>query len=229
MDKKTCFVVTAIGQIGSPERIQSDKVLNYLIEPVCKELGFSVIRVDRETINGDINESIINHLKNDELVIADLTGYNANAFYEFGYRQALSLPVIPIIEHNQRLPFDIVSKSTIFYDTDVSTIEDSKSRLRDMIMGFKSFIMPNKRDEVKSEFDIINEKLDLIINQTKLQKDASSTATPSNSVTNYNALAFEKETSAVLENAKSILAELPKINPYVTKNQSQQHSLEDSE
>ncbi|HEP1254629.1 TPA: hypothetical protein VB230_001810, partial [Streptococcus pyogenes] len=34
---KTCFVVTAIGQNGSPERIQADKVLKYLIEPVCRE------------------------------------------------------------------------------------------------------------------------------------------------------------------------------------------------
>ncbi|TNY43291.1 hypothetical protein FGC34_01270, partial [Streptococcus pyogenes] len=70
---KTCFVVTAIGQNGSPERIQADKVLKYLIEPVCREFGYKVVRVDKEATNGDINESIINHLKSDELVIADMT------------------------------------------------------------------------------------------------------------------------------------------------------------
>ncbi|HEL1690757.1 hypothetical protein [Streptococcus suis] len=202
MSNKTCFVVTAIGQAGSQERIHADKVFTYLIEPVCSELNIQVIRVDRETTNGDINESILNHLKNDDLVIADLTGYNANAFYEFAYRQALGLPVVPIIKHDQRLPFDVISKRTVFYDTDVSTIEDSKSRLKDMILDFKNFIMPNKRDDTKSELEIIIEKLDLIIEQTKSQKTSS--------LTDYNS--FSNETNKVLANVKEVLKNQPKLN-----------------
>ncbi|MFM0591013.1 hypothetical protein [Streptococcus suis] len=202
MSNKTCFVVTAIGQAGSQERIHADKVLTYLIEPVCSELNIQVIRVDRETTNGDINDSILNHLKNDDLVIADLTGYNANAFYEFGYRQALGLPVVPIIKHDQRLPFDVISKRTVFYDTDVSTIEDSKSRLKNMILDFENFIMPNKRDDTKSELEIIIEKLDLIIEQTKSQKTSS--------LTDYNS--FSNETNKVLANVKEVLKNQPKLN-----------------
>ncbi|WP_449450903.1 hypothetical protein [Streptococcus suis] len=202
MSNKTCFVVTAIGQAGSQERIHADKVLTYLIEPVCSELNIQVIRVDRETTNGDINVSILNHLKNDDLVIADLTGYNANAFYEFGYRQALGLPVVPIIKHDQRLPFDVISKRTVFYDTDVSTIEDSKSRLKNMILDFENFIMPNKRDDTKSELEIIIEKLDLIIEQTKSQKTSS--------LTDYNS--FSNETNKVLANVKEVLKNQPKLN-----------------
>ncbi|MDW8574984.1 hypothetical protein [Streptococcus suis] len=202
MSNKTCFVVTAIGQAGSQERIHADKVLTYLIEPVCSELNIQVIRVDRETTNGDINESILNHLKNDDLVIADLTWHNANAFYEFGYRQALGLPVVPIIKHDQRLPFDVISKRTVFYDTDVSTIEDSKSRLKNMILDFENFIMPNKRDDTKSELEIIIEKLDLIIEQTKSQKTSS--------LTDYNS--FSNETNKVLANVKEVLKNQPKLN-----------------
>ncbi|MFI3060362.1 hypothetical protein [Streptococcus suis] len=202
MSNKTCFVVTAIGQAGSQERIHADKVLTYLIDPVCSELNIQVIRVDRETTNGDINDSILNHLKNDDLVIADLTGYNANAFYEFGYRQALGLPVVPIIKHDQRLPFDVISKRTVFYDTDVSTIEDSKSRLKNMILDFENFIMPNKRDDTKSELEIIIEKLDLIIEQTQSQKISS--------LTDYNS--FSNETNKVLANVKEVLKNQPKLN-----------------
>ncbi|HEM4630988.1 TPA: hypothetical protein U1Z87_001940 [Streptococcus suis] len=202
MSNKTCFVVTAIGQAGSQERIHADKVLTYLIEPVCSELNIQVIRVDRETTNGDINESILNHLKNDDLVIADLTWHNANAFYEFGYRQALGLPVVPIIKHDQRLPFDVISKRTVFYDTDISTIEDSKSRLKNMILDFENFIMPNKRDDTKSELETIIEKLDLIIEQTKSQKTSS--------LTDYNS--FSNETNKVLANVKEVLENQPKLN-----------------
>lgn len=219
MSNKTCFVVTAIGQAGSQERIHADKVFTYLIEPVCSELNIQVIRVDRETTNGDINKSILNHLKNDDLVIADLTGYNANAFYEFGYRQALGLPVVPIIKHDQRLPFDVISKRTVFYDTDVSTIEDSKSRLKNMILDFKNFIMPNKRDDTKSELEIIIEKLDLIIEQTRSQKTSS--------LTDYNS--FSNETNKVLASAREILANQPKFNFDSTTIPHLQHNLGDTE
>lgn len=219
MSNKTCFVVTAIGQAGSQERIHADKVLTYLIDPVCSELNIQVIRVDRETINGDINESILNHLKNDDLVIADLTGYNANAFYEFGYRQALGLPVVPIIKHDQHLPFDVISKRTVFYDTDVSTIEDSKSRLKNMILDFKNFIMPNKRDDTKSELEIIIEKLDLIIEQTRSQKTSS--------LTDYNS--FSNETNKVLANVKEVLKNQPKLNLDSGMIPHLQRNLEDTE
>lgn len=219
MSNKTCFVVTAIGQAGSQERIHADKVFTYLIEPVCSELNIQVIRVDRETTNGDINESILNHLKNDDLVIADLTGYNANAFYEFGYRQALGLPVVPIIKHDQRLPFDVISKRTVFYDTDVSTIEDSKSKLKNMILDFKNFIMPNKRDDTKSELEIIIEKLDLIIEQTKPQKTSS--------LSDYNS--FSNETNKVLASAREILANQPKFNFDSTTIPHLQRNLGDTE
>lgn len=219
MSNKTCFVVTAIGQAGSQERIHADKVLTYLIEPVCSELNIQVIRVDRETTNGDINESILNHLKNDDLVIADLTWHNANAFYEFGYRQALGLPVVPIIKHDQRLPFDVISKRTVFYDTDVSTIEDSKSKLKNMILDFENFIMPNKRDETKSELEIIIEKLDLIIEQTRSQKTSS--------LSDYNS--FSNETNKVLADTREILANQPKFNFDSTTNPHLQHNLGDTE
>ncbi|MGQ7457131.1 hypothetical protein ACTGU6_03705 [Streptococcus suis] len=219
MSNKTCFVVTAIGQAGSQERIHADKVLTYLIDPVCSELNIQVIRVDRETINGDINESILNHLKNDDLVIADLTWHNANAFYEFGYRQALGLPVVPIIKHDQRLPFDVISKRTVFYDTDVSTIEESKSRLKNMILDFKNFIMPNKRDDTKSELEIIIEKLDLIIEQTRSQRTSS--------LTDYNS--FSNETNKVLANVKEVLKNQPKLNLDSGMIPHQQRNLEDTE
>lgn len=175
MLQKNCFVVTAIGQNGTPERSHADKVLQYLIEPVCKDLDYNVIRVDQETTNGSINESIINHLKNDDLVIADMTGYNANAFYELGYRQALNLPLVPIIEHTEKLPFDVVTNRTVFYDTDVSAIENSKTQLKNMILEFKDFVMPSQRKVAKTDFDIINEKLDTLLKRTK----SNSIATPS--------------------------------------------------
>ena len=98
MSDKTCFVVTAIGSPGDATNKHANKVLRNLIQPVCEELGYNVVRVDQESSSGNINDSIISHLKHDHLVIADMTGHNPNAFYELGFRQALELPLVPIIE-----------------------------------------------------------------------------------------------------------------------------------
>lgn len=197
---KRCFVVTAIGNPGSPEREHSDKVLNYLIKPVCENLGYEAIRVDTESINGNINDRIINHLKNDELVIADLTGHNPNAFFELGYRQALGLPLIPIITDSDHLPFDVISENTVFYNTDVSKIEDSKEQLSAMIMNFKDYIMPNEQPQRKTEFDKINDKLDILIKQTKPKLEPASFLSNQSYATN-----------TMLELQKT-MDNLPKIN-----------------
>lgn len=171
MSVKTCFIVTQIGSPGSPENEHANKVLKYLIQPVCDELDYLAIRVDKESINGNINERIINHLKNDDIVIADMTGHNPNAFFELGYRQALGLPLVPIIEASQSLPFDVIAENTVFYDTDVSKIDESKNRLKNMLLDYKDFIMPNKRPKNIPEFDKINDKLDEIIKNTSLLKN----------------------------------------------------------
>lgn len=134
-------------------------------------MDYQAIRVDNESINGNINERIINHLKNDDIVIADMTGHNPNAFFELGYRQALGLPLVPIIEASQSLPFDVIAENTVFYDTDVSKIDESKNRLKNMLLDYKDFIMPNKRPKNISEFDKINNKLDEIIENTTLLKN----------------------------------------------------------
>lgn len=98
-----------------------------------------------------------------------MTGYNANAFFELGYRQALGLPLIPIIKDGEKLPFDLVAERTVFYDTDVSQIEQSKQRLKDMMSDFKDFVMPAKRQKTVSEFDKLHAKLDKLIQKVEEQ------------------------------------------------------------
>ena len=144
MTEKICFIVTAIGESGTPTRERSDKVYKYLIAPVCEELGYKPIRVDHVNAVDNINETIINHLKTAPMVIADMTDHNPNAFYELGFRQALELPLVPIIESGGKIPFDVITTRTVFYDTDVSKIEESKSNLKAKIKSFENFKMPEK-------------------------------------------------------------------------------------
>jgi len=97
---KNCFIVCPIGTEGSETRSRSD------------------------------TEEIITHICNDDLVIADLTDLNPNAFYEVGYRAALKKPSIHLTSKDTSIPFDVASIRTFSYDlSDLDSVEEIKSRL----------------------------------------------------------------------------------------------------
>lgn len=178
MSEKICFIVTAIGESGTPTRERADNVYRYLIAPVCEELGYRPVRVDHVNAVDNINETVINYLKTAPMVIADMTEHNPNAFYELGFRQARELPLVPIIKVGERLPFDVITTRTVFYDTDVAKIEDSKENLKSKILSFENFEMPESRAERSLTLDDLNDnltkKLNKILNLLEKQQSYSS-------------------------------------------------------
>ena len=178
MSEKICFIVTAIGESGTPTRERADNVYRYLIAPVCEELGYRPVRVDHVNAVDNINETVINYLKTAPMVVADMTDHNPNAFYELGFRQALELPLVPIIKVGERLPFDVITTRTVFYDTDVAKIEESKENLKAKIQSFENFEMPESRIERSLTLDDLNDnltkKLNKILNLLEKQQSYSS-------------------------------------------------------
>lgn len=178
MTEKICFIVTAIGESGTPTRERADNVYKYLIAPVCEELGYKPVRVDHVNAVDNINATIINYLKTAPMVIADMTDHNPNAFYELGFRQALELPLVPIIKVGGNLPFDVMTTRTVFYDTDVAKIEESKENLKAKIQSFKNFEMPESRLDKSLTLEDLNDKLtkklDKIINLLEKNQSNSS-------------------------------------------------------
>lgn len=127
---KKCFVISPIGDEGSDVRKRADQVFKYVISPVCEECEFEAIRVDKVNQADVITQTIIDYLKDSELVIADITGHNPNAFYEMGYRAAIKRPMIHIKEKNEKIPFDIAGVRTFDYDlSDLDSVEEVKNRL----------------------------------------------------------------------------------------------------
>jgi len=119
-EKKKCFIISPIGIDGSPERERSDKVLEYIIEPVLLKCNYIAIRVDKENTPGVILNSIIQQLIEAPIAIADLTGKNPNVFYELAVRHVIGKPVIQIIQQGESIPFDIAATHVISLDmTDI--------------------------------------------------------------------------------------------------------------
>src|SRR3989304_7119217 len=128
--QKKCFVISPIGSKKSAVRKRADNILRFVIRPVCEQLGFITERADEIDETGLISKKIIVRLFNAVLVIADLTGHNPNVFYELAIRHATGKPIVQLIEHNDKIPFDIFDFSTIFIDhTDLESVEDCKNKL----------------------------------------------------------------------------------------------------
>ncbi len=79
--EKICFVIAPIGEPRSDIRKRSDQVLEHIIRPVVESCGYKAVRADDIPQPGMITNQIIQHVVDAPLVIADLTGQNANIFY----------------------------------------------------------------------------------------------------------------------------------------------------
>ena len=115
--EKTCFVIAPIGKPDSEERKRSDEMQEFVYQPVAGEkCGYIVRRADDLAQPGLITTQVIEHLLNDSLVIADLTGRNPNIFYELAIRHAIRKPIVQVIQSAEPLPFDVSQIRTIEVD-----------------------------------------------------------------------------------------------------------------
>lgn len=123
---KKAFVIMPIGENNSPIRRSAEGIYKAVIKPVLFELGFEADAAHEISELGSINKQIITRLLEDELVIANLTGLNANVMYEIAVRHAARKPLVSMCEIGTRLPFDLYDERTIFYTDDMHGVLDVK-------------------------------------------------------------------------------------------------------
>jgi hypothetical protein len=135
-----CFVIGPIGKDGSVERKHADLLLNAIIKLVlgAEEFGYRVKRADEDADPGMIADRVITDIIHAEMVVADLTDLNPNAFYELGIRHSIELSTIHIAKEGTILPFDNVTHRTIFVDlTDWHSQEKARTRLAEAVRATK--------------------------------------------------------------------------------------------
>jgi len=120
---KHCFMITPIGSVGSATRKHADWVFRF-VNDACKARNIILDRADRMTGSPMITTRIFKALKTAHFCVADLSGLNANVFYELGVRHSLRLPVIHCAHEGTDLPFDNAQHHTLFFDiSDSSSME----------------------------------------------------------------------------------------------------------
>lgn len=135
---KKCFIISSIGEQGSEIRKNADDALKYIIEPACSAKGYEAVRADKISDTGMITQTIIENILSDELAIVDITGRNANVFYELAIRHSYGLPVIQITRDDlNSIPFDVHNVRTIHYDLSASGAEEAKKTIISAIEGIE--------------------------------------------------------------------------------------------
>lgn len=146
---KSCFIITPIGDEGSPERKHADALLRHLITPILDELKILPIRADKIAKPGHITKQVVEHIAYCKLCITDLSFGNQNAHYELGIRHALKLPSIQIIRKGDKIPFDVQQGRTIIIDTaDPYTIMDRVASARaELIEHLRALLDPTGKHD----------------------------------------------------------------------------------
>lgn len=125
-----CFFIAPIGDPDTDVRKRSDQVLKHVVRPAAQACGFEARRADEISEPGIITTQVIQHIIDDAMVIADLTGKNPNVFYELAIRHALRKPYAQIIQKGDRIPFDVAAVRTIEVDhRDLDSVDAAKEEL----------------------------------------------------------------------------------------------------
>jgi hypothetical protein len=99
---------------GTKTDFESGRALNLnmsylnMIKPVVEAAGLECVRADEITHSGMIDVPMYEQLLNADVVVADLSTSNSNAFYELGIRHALRPSTTIIVsEDGNKFPFDL--------------------------------------------------------------------------------------------------------------------------
>ena len=129
---KRCFVIMPFSATTEKHtELYWDNFFLKFVKPSIEKLGYSCSRSKAQPSN--IIKDIFKELIDADLVLAVLTDFNANVWYELGSRHALRKGTIMMIEEGQKLPFDISQYGVIKYEDTIAGASDFEEKLQSFI------------------------------------------------------------------------------------------------
>jgi len=137
---KSCFFVAPIGPERSDIRKRSNQIYKHIVRKAISPLGYiDIRRADHLANPGMITAQMVERLVGDDLVVADLTGANANVYYELAIRHAIRKPFVQMVQIGEVLPFDVADMRTIEFDyRDLDSVEEAVEKIRDQVRALES-------------------------------------------------------------------------------------------
>lgn len=118
-------------------RKHADWVFKY-VKDACDARDITLERADQMAGSPMITSRIFEAVRSADVCVGDLSGLNANVFYELGVRHSLAKPVVHIAAEGTALPFDNAQHDTIFFD--LSAIDSMESLTKQLGRQFDEIL-----------------------------------------------------------------------------------------
>jgi serine/threonine protein kinase len=130
VDQDSCFVLMPFGEQDNIQEAYRDHIV-----PVLEECGFQVYRADDIFGHNEVIRDIWTAIGKARLIIADVTGRNANVFYELGMAHAIGKDVIILAQKREDIPFDVTHLRYIKYEYTPRGVQKLKDALLKTVSG----------------------------------------------------------------------------------------------
>ncbi|MCP5022280.1 MAG: hypothetical protein GY930_10945 [bacterium] len=100
-------------------------------QPAVGQAGFDLTRLDEEPEAGLIDNAMLVQIRTSRFVIAELSETNAGVYWEAGFAEGISKPVIYTCREDQKPHFDTSHRQTVFWDPD--KLDDAALKLKSCI------------------------------------------------------------------------------------------------
>lgn len=107
------------------------------IKEACEHVNLKCIRVDDIWEDSAIINDIFKLIFEARFVISDFSNKNPNVMYETGIAHTLGKEVIPIVQNNTDLPFDLQHHRALSYFPNREGLNDLKAKLSDKLAKSK--------------------------------------------------------------------------------------------
>lgn len=122
-----------------------DRVFEGLFVPLLSAAGYRVRRADTLLNQRAIMRDVIEGIDEADLIFADLSGGNANVFYELGIAHALRKKTVLVAQRRDDIPFDLRGYKNHVYRVEFAS---APTFVDDMTVELKPFLEAARRNEV---------------------------------------------------------------------------------
>ena len=123
INEKLCFIMMPF----SDPTVSG--VYDQIIKPIVEGNGLTPTRADSFKTSTPIMPDVWRGITTGRVLIAEMSNFNANVYYELGLCHAINRTPILMIQKGQELPFDLKHFRTIFYSKELAELQNAREEL----------------------------------------------------------------------------------------------------
>jgi hypothetical protein len=120
--------------VAMPFSEDTEDTFEFGIKGPVNSAGYLCEKTDLVSFTGDVLGRIKSRIETADLVVADVTGANANVYLEVGYAWGKDRPTLLLAKKGEELKFDVQGQRCLLY----KNITDLAKQLRDFLNGLSA-------------------------------------------------------------------------------------------